>query len=440
MAELLMLALLPLVAIAFFSPLGRLFVVTCAGLVVFTPGYAPAALKITFVVLLLLASAVSLKRIQNLTLRPDRLLVLSAVFFALTLLLSLMAGGLGDPQRTLQNGLPYALTLLIVPIAVDAGANSSWRRLEFGILAVGFVATISFVTYWLDKRGIASVNTGEILAASFLMPALIFQWGLVVAGDGRRRSAIRWVGLTSAFLIPTAFFVTGLRSAAALSFGVVGLLLWGLTRARFVRTLASMVVAIAAAVPILSLAASGLLADTGWLWRRFESLGDQFAYGFAGDGSWLLREEARFAALSVLESRWLFGAGLSTPNPIEPFDTPLGPVMRLGLIGVIAFFFYIYSALHWSMKIVGRDSRGDCVRGVIIGWSLITLAYGILIPPVDDTLFGFAFGFVIALAVCAHSEMDRDQSVAGPANVKTFADRSGTPPQHSTNKSDVLCR
>jgi len=400
----------PMAAGMLFSPGGRLFLVTGAALVVFTPGQAELGTKVAFIALVFISSAVSTLRLRNTDVRISGGVRSAAACYAVALVIAAFVGWTDDIQGTLQNGLPYLLLLLVLPIAIDAGLGSSWRFLETGLIAVGLLATLSFAFFWLDRRGISAIGINQLLAYSLLMPALLFQWGLVTAGATSRGGAVRLLALAVSFFVPIAFLITGARTSLVFSAGLVSVTIMGLSKRRMLRTVTGVIAAIAVVIPLLALLAPILLNRPDFVTSRLASLEKVFSYGAAADSSLQQRQLATQAVLGQLDGHWFFGSGLSTPNLLLNFDTPLSPVMRVGLIGACFLVLYVVMALRWAMNMAPRDAKGDYVRGIVIGWFLIVIAYGVLIPPVDDPLFAFAFAIGIALALNAYSA---DQKLLG---------------------------
>lgn len=421
MILLLQIALIPVAIFMMFSPIGRLFVVVGTAMVVFTPGFAPMAQKIAFITILLVSSAIATVRLRTLPIRPSGTVVAAAIAFIATLIIGAINGNIGDPQATLQNGLPYAITLLILPIAVDAGQGTSRRTVETGIVLVGVLATLSFTLYWLTRRAVSSLDVSHLLAASMLMPAFVFQWGLVTASEGSHAQSRRVVAITMGFFAPIALLVSGTRSSFVFAFGVLGFLIWGLTKRRIFRAATSVAVAFALALPAMLFLGSYLLTDTSFIFKRLSVL----STGVDGDQSWIERQIATQTTQALLDGNWLFGLGLSTPNPLINYDTPLSPVMRIGLVGVFFFVVYLVAVVIWSVRVAAPDPAGESASGIFIGWSMIVAGFWLLIPPVEDTLFPFAFGLAVLLAV--NSRYCSDSSAGKLPEVSPIQSRGRKP-------------
>jgi hypothetical protein len=402
MTWLIVLVLTPVAVGMLLSPGGRLILVMSAGLLVFTPGRASFTPKFIFLALLLFSSALAITRIRHTGLRPTSWLIASMVGLVSTLFVAALNGWAAEPQATLQNGLPYLLVLLVLPLAVDAGLGSSRRLLETGLLVVGMLGALSFTTHWLARRGVSTLDADGLLATSLLMPALVFQWGLVSAGEKDRSWALRILAISVSLVVPFALLVTGTRSALVLAVGFASFLFWTLTKKKAMRTLIVAVVAVGTSIPLLGWLASELLIQTDFLSRRIAALQQALLYGSFGDESFAARRYSTEIVLSMVERDWLFGLGLSTPEPIMTFDTPLSTVMRIGIAGSFFLVMYLVAALHWAMTTIPKNARGDAIRAMIIGWLLVVLTYGALLnPPTDDRLFAFAFAIAIALAINA---------------------------------------
>ncbi len=394
------LAVVPVALWMMFSAGGRLLLVMAAGLFVFTPGDAAFAPKLVFLALLFGSSAISLLRLRGAGIRPSAAVAASAACYLVTLLIAAIEGWSASPQATMQNGLPYVMVLLVPPIAIDAGMNSSRRLLESGMLAVGITGALSFTVHWLARRGVSSLDINGLFATSLLMPALVFQWGLMVTTDKSRALITRFSAAGLSLLIPFALLVTGTRSALILGVGFAVFLIWRLLRKRILVTIGAAVATVAIAVPLLGWLASKLLKQTDFLSRRLEALQNAVVYGSYGDESLAGRNYSSDVVRSVVEGQWLFGLGLSTPDPIAAFDTPLSTVMRIGVAGNFFLLVYLTSALWWAMKSASSNPAGDSIRAMTIGWFLTVLAHGALLsPPTDDRLFAFAFANAIALAL-----------------------------------------
>jgi hypothetical protein len=428
----------PIAAAMLFSPGGRLFLVTGAALLVFTPGQAALGTKVAFVAIVLISSAVSVLRLRNTEVQISGGLRSAAACYAVALIVAGLIGWTDDIEATLQNGLPYLLLLLVLPIAIDAGLGSGWRFLETGLIVVGITAALSFTLFWLDRRGIASLGTSRLLAYSLIMPALLFQWGLMTAGATSRPGLLRLLAIAVSSFVPIAFLITGTRTALVFSAGLVAATLMALAKRGTLRTVTGIVVSVAVVIPLLAWLGPILLNRPDFVTSRLASLQSVFAYGTAADTSLQQRQMATQAVLGQLDGHWLFGTGLSTPDLLLNFDTPISPVMRIGLIGAFFLVLYVVLALRWAMNMAGRDAQGDYIRRIIIGWFLIVIAYGALIPPVDDPLFAFAFAIAIALAVNACSKAPnlsarKSQRMLSPANRSSdINSRNGSPLQRPT--------
>lgn len=379
------------------SPGGRFFLVTGAGLVVFTPGDAPIAQKVAFLVLLLSSGVISLLRLKNVEIKPSRPVLVTAAGLAASLLVAAVDSWAQDPVKTLQNALPFALALFLLPIALDTAQSTSRRTLELGILVVGLIATASFTIHWLNLRGISAFAIADLLASSFLMPAFIFQWGLVTASESAYSPGRRLFGVVISLGVPVALLTTGTRSTIVYAFGVIGFLIWGVTNRRVIRAAASVAIASAVALPLLAFVVSFAVRDSTFLTKRLEMT---LQSGVGRDASWQQRQLATQTARSLLEGHWWYGRGLSAPNPLKAFDTPLLPFYRIGVFGTIFFVLFLVVTLRWAFKIASNDVTGNVARGTIVGWTFIVVAQAVLLtPPIDDTLFPFAFIFGVVLAV-----------------------------------------
>ncbi|MEI6536340.1 MAG: hypothetical protein WCN98_13420, partial [Verrucomicrobiaceae bacterium] len=208
-------------------------------------------------------------------------------------------------------------------------------------------------------------------------------------------------------MVPFAFLVTGTRSALVLGVGFAGFLVWRLARGKILRTLSGGALAMVISLPILGWLASELLSSSVFLSRRIAALQAAITYGSLGDESLAIRQYSTAVVQSAIEGRWLFGLGLSTPDPLTAFDTPLASVLRIGVAGNFFLLVYFIVAVRWAMKTAPRNAAGDSVRAVIGGWFLVVLAYGVLLnPPTDDRLFAFALAIALALAVNARESSD----------------------------------
>jgi hypothetical protein len=209
-------------------------------------------------------------------------------------------------------------------------------------------------------------------------------------------------------MVPFAFLVTGTRSALVLGVGFVAFLFSRLVNRKILRTLSSAAFAMVISLPILGWLASELLTSSVFLSRRIAALQAAITYGSFGDESWATRKYSTEVVQSAIEGRWLFGLGLSTPDPLTAFDTPLATVLRIGVAGNFFLLVYFIVAVRWAMKTAPSNAAGDSVRTVIGGWFLVVLAYGVLLnPPTDDRLFAFALAIALALAVNARGRNDQ---------------------------------
>ena len=419
--------LLPFVISLLSSPGGRFLLVMLAGLVVFTPGQATLGPKTLFVTLLLSSAVVSVLRLRSAAVKPSSALLAATGLFGAMLIAIALAGWAVDPKLTLQNGLPYILLLLVLPIAIDAGQGESRRFLETCMLVVGLVSALSFTVHWLDRRGVSTLAYESLLATSFLFPALVFQWGLVMAGEKDRGWRVRAVATAVSVLIPFAFLVTGTRSSLVLGFGFAGFAIWKIMKGQFFSTLARGSIAVGIALPILGWVGSKLVSNPEFLERRFEALKLAVTYGAAGDQSIEMRQAANQVVSIALDGNWFFGLGLSTPDLLDrAFDTPLVAIMRIGIVGALLLAVYLVVALRWAMTIAPQNATGDSIRAIIGGWFLVVLAVGLLLGgATDDRLFAFAFAAVIALAVNARSYSDQSASLGGDSSNNCGTVRSG---------------
>lgn len=422
-----------------FSAGGRLLLVMAAGLFVFTPGSAAFAPKLVFLAVLFGSSAISLLRLRGTGIKPSGGIVASAACYVVTLFIAALEGWSADPQATLQNGLPYVMVLLIPPIAIDAGMNSNRRLLESGMLVVGITGTLSFTVHWLARRGVSSLDINGLFATSLLLPALVFQWGLMVTTDKSRTLMIRFLAAGLSLLIPFALLVTGTRSALVLGVGFAVFLVWRLRHKRILLTAGSAIAAVAIAVPLLGWLASKLLKETDFLTRRLEALQYAVVYGSRGDESLAGRNYSSDVVRSAVEGQWLFGLGLSTPDPIAAFDTPLSTVMRIGVAGNFFLLLYLIAVLWWAMKAASQNSAGDAIRAMIVGWFLTVFTYGALLgPPTDDRLFAFAFANAVALALNTRYGHSRDAHPPIISNRGQDAEQSEASQPQSVLREDQL--
>ena len=400
MTWLLPLMLLPPAVAMLFSPGGRFFLVTAAGLVVFTPGHADLTTKVAFVALVLASTVTSLLRLRNEQIGADRSLVAAAAAYGASLMVAALVGWTDDIPATLQEGLPYLLPLLLLPVAIDAGRGTSRELLETGMLAVGLISALSFMVFWLDRRHISTLALNQVFAASFLMPALVFQWGIVTAVTASRTWVVRVPAMAAAVFIAVAFLITGTRTSIILVAGLLALVIWRSTKGRFLRVLMGLTAVGAIFLPLLNLFASVLLTRPDFVSSRIASLLKVLTYGSAADASWQARQLSTQAAQIALEGHWLFGTGLSTPDPLLlSFDTPLSTVMRLGLVGTASAIIFIVVALRYSIRGGNRSEQNKPAQGVIMGWLLIVVVLSTLLSPFDDSLFAFAFATAVALGI-----------------------------------------
>lgn len=395
----------PLALLFFFSPGGRLLLNLAAALVVFSPGYAPISVKLVFLGILGLTTAVSVIRLRHVDIQLGGGLKAAYFGYASALLLSVVVGSYGGVEATLQNILPYLLLLLILPIAIDAGAGSDWRLLESGLVITGLVSAVSFSVQWLSRRHISSLDADQLLAASMLMPAVVFQWGLVMSGEHSRAPWVRVVATFVSIAIPVAFLVTGTRTSVVFLLGLAFYFYWVAAnqKRRALRSGMIGLLGVACSLPALGWIASLVMQDPEFLSKRIASIQGILSHGSASDASLRAREMATDTALAVLDGHWLFGLGMSTPKPywVYAFDTPLLTVMRLGVIGTLLLVIYVSMILRWVVRVSPEDATGTCIRGIAMGWAMIVVGFGIFISPVDDPLFVFALGGIVALAVCA---------------------------------------
>lgn len=395
-----------------FTAAGRFALVVIAALVVYTPGYAPDLAKFAFVGFVGIATVVSLLRLQKFDLALGSGLKLSAALYAAGLAFASLTGWTDDITATLQQGLPYALLLLMLPVAIDAGIGATPRVIEAGIVLIGVVSAASFTVFWLDNRNVSALSANAFLAASVLMPALLFQWGLLTATDRLRSKVVRLIGAACSFSIPIAFFLTGTRTALVLGLGFAGFLIWSLSKRKVFGTVLVSGLSVLLTLPVLAWLATLLLSDVTFIERRIGTLQQLFSAGANSDRSWQARQLAFDAARTVLEGHWITGLGLSAPKPLwlESFDTPLSIVMRLGVVGTIFLITYVVSTLRWAFRIAPLGEVGDSLRGVVAGWSLTVGGYALVVSPVQDPLFAFAFSAVIALAVSTKYSVSQESS------------------------------
>ena len=422
----LLIALSPLALGMTFSAAGRFALAVIAALVVYTPGYAPDLAKFAFVGFVCLATVAALFRLQKLDLALGSGLKVSAALYAGGLAFAGLTGWTDDLTSTLQQGLPYALLLLMLPVAIDAGLGTSPRVIEAGIVLAGLVSAASFTVFWLDNRNVSALSANALLAASVLMPALLFQWGLLTATDRLRSRAVRFIAVACSFSIPIAFFLTGTRTALVLGLGFAAFLIWSLSKRNIFGTVLVSGLSLILALPALAWLAAFFLSDATFIERRIGTLQQLFSAGANSDRSWQARQLAFDAARTVLQGHWITGLGLSAPKPLwlESFDTSLSIVMRLGVVGTLFLITYVVSTLRWAIRIAPTGEAGDSLRGIVIGWSLTFGGYAIVVSPVQDPLFAFTFSAIIALAVSTRQAVSQ-QSYSRTVVVDTPVSRGG---------------
>ena len=401
MTWLALLMLLPAAAAMLFSPVSRLFLVTAAGLVVFTPGQADLTTKVAFVALVLASTTISLLRLRSAHLVADRAVITSAAAYGASLMVAALVGWTDDVPATLQNGLPYVLPLLLLPIAIDAGRGTRRQLIEAGMLAVGLLSAVSFMIFWLDRRHVSAVAINQVLGSSILMPALVFQWGIVTSLMASRTWTVRLTAMSSAVFIAAAFLLTGTRTSLVLAAGLFALVIGRSSVGKIFKTVLALSVAGAVAIPLLDSLASVFLTRPDFVSSRISSLASVLQYGSAADASWQARQLSTQAAQIALEGHWLFGTGLSTPQPLINFDTPLSIVMRVGLLGSASAVAFIVTTLRYAMRGGTLSGSTNPVRAVLLGWFLIVAGLSAIIPPFDDPLFAFAFAIAVALGINA---------------------------------------
>ena len=148
----------------------------------------------------------------------DRRLVLTSAAIGALALLSLPVALYyhNAPTEWLRDGSVYGLLAVAPALAIDLRKSAGLRWIAWSLIASGAVATISYVAYWLTRRGYASLPSDRsgVLLPSFYLSAALLSFASARAIATARRERGTWALISLAVF--AAMVVSGARTAVIL--------------------------------------------------------------------------------------------------------------------------------------------------------------------------------------------------------------------------------
>jgi hypothetical protein len=231
--------------------------------------------------------------------------------------------------------ITYALLGLLPLVGLDAAIDSSPKAIRRVFIVVTLVAPLSFMTNYIDRRGVGSLPFGQFALTSIALCAALLGYSLarLTASDNR----VRW--FAAALYVPMAVLLTGTRSGIALFGGVAGALgpskKLRLPTAKVAAAAAGMGAALFYLVPIIG---GKLTSEPDFYSRRFATIGALLNSSDTGyqDASLLLRQQTIDRVLQAFHDSPFFGDGPGYVYvELEALDTPLAPLAYYGLAGAL---------------------------------------------------------------------------------------------------------
>ncbi|MDJ0350803.1 hypothetical protein [Cryobacterium sp. PH29-G1] len=370
--------------------------------------------KVIYAVIVLLSTLVSAYRIMTAPpawapfFRP--LLGLGAAFMLVLVIGALLGVQDGTPfEAVVRQSIFYLLIIAAPLIGIDAGSALKPQTIYAVVWSVGLIAAVGFATDWLTRRGVSSIDVGQFVLSSLVLPAFAFSLALVQAtlsaGAWRR---VLWV--VPLVVIPVALLVTGTRTNLIVFAAVLGVI--GTTskyRVPLRRMFMLVSVCLLAGLSLFPLVVSAVVSRPEFIQQRISYLLQLFSGNLAGDQSYALREQQNTTALRLIEQRPLFGHGVGYGIG-QTLDTPLATVVKLGIVGTISLLVFLVVAVVLIEKLGqlhGYSAAQTAVRGLIVVLFL-SIPFG---TPLEDHGFGFT---LLLMFTAVASEMTKRYTLSGP--------------------------
>lgn len=369
----------------------RIALVIGGGMYVLGSSLELSPIKVVYSLLVVLCAVIAGLRVVRGTVPAPRLFR-PLVWFGLAVVLTLVAGFLLDPARSLpeaaRTGIFYLLITAAPLIAIDAAPELRPQHPRLITFAVGVISAIGFGTDWLERRGVSALQVGRFVLSSLLLPAFAFALALVALGTERgllRR--LPW--LAAVVVIPIAMLVTGTRTNLVIFVALLGILGRAenhrLPPLQALRTVGTALVLIAAAFPLV---AQFVVAQPGFIDTRVRLLLGAVSGRTVQDESLTLRLSQSARASQMIAEHPFFGVGVGHPIPFT-LDSPLLTVARLGILGTGALVAFLVACAVLVRRSALRYGRSEA-HTAFWGFALVAVAQLPIGSPLEDHGFGFA--------------------------------------------------
>jgi hypothetical protein len=331
------------------------------------------------------------------------LIRLFIVLFAL-LTVSLFVAHGHDVRRTdwLRDVAPYILFAFVPLFALDAQAAFSRKGLIRILVIAGSVATVSFATYWLEHRHIATLPFSRFGLSSFFLPSSLFAYSIAAALH-QQRKRLRWLALAAGAF--SLLIITGTRSTLLLLL-VPLMIVLGARRnlsSRFVKVLVVTPVALVLISAGTYTVMSATHASASILSKRIAILKHT---GTSSDASYIDRQAQAHVAARVFSSNLVFGAGPGTNFDWTVrgvgkrsgfiLDSPLDFPAKFGLVGLLALATILLSYGSFVKSAV-RINHPRTETLALTGYAALAFANSFLTNILEDK--GFSLGLLLLLAL-----------------------------------------
>jgi len=418
--------------ILFSKSWARTLIVVAGGLFVLGSSSDVSATKLVYSGLLVLCAGVSAFRLLRdppTWVGPFRPLVGFGLALAAVLFVSYFASPSGADLSTFARQSIFYLILLAAPvIGLDSGRDLTPNAVYKIVWVAGIIASIGFATDWLERRNVSSLDVGQFVLSSLILPGFAFSLALVLLARARGPVAkLPWLAL--ALVVPIAMLVTGTRTNLIIFAAVLAIV--GQSKnfripARKMLVILASVLAIGAA--LFPIVANAVISRPGFIESRIQALLSITSGNAGADQSFSGRQSQYELALDLIAQSPVFGQGLGYQLTFT-LDTPLLTVVRLGILGtaiLLAFVAAIAITFRRATARFGPSVSYTAWLG-LLAIAIANVPFG---TPFEDRGFGFTFLLVfvaIAAELQMHATQEPDQRQVQPASPKLRIERSSLP-------------
>ncbi|MBB3158604.1 hypothetical protein FHS07_002300 [Microbacterium proteolyticum] len=393
--------------------------------VVFAAGYVvvvqnagiPVAVKLSFLALTIVLSAVSGVRLIR---RGGRLpwgmglgVALCVTVLAVSFV-SLVWTPSTDPQDWLRDALTYIFFPAAVLIGLEFGLTASRRQVFALLWSVGAFGALAFTVTWLQRRGAEGVDIESFgLASSFVpIPAIALGLGIFCAS-----TRIRMLALLGSIALSGVLILSGGRTIwvyLAVGFFVAACAaLLSPGRALRVGILLATAVASASAVLALSAGLAGGIAADRVQW--FSRVAENGWAAFSNDGSAVERVRAQEWAHQLWLADPVWGRGWGQPfqsvttgvvtGSIFTLDSPLIVMVKVGLVGTLLLAIALISVFGSALRLTRTDREIRASLVIALAMTAVLTLNGF---PLENRGFSiFAFCLIAQAAVASRTPTPR---------------------------------